>query len=233
MAPGRQIEVYSMAVPAYTSYQGLNWLRRDIGSLKPDIVTICYGWNDVSARPLTDREAMPNDWFHVTSRWLLAHSQALTHFSRWRHTKNIKKQPAPGPWNTHRVTQDEFVANNLEMARIVQAHGAQPVFIGTIYRDSQGNPGEAALIKQYRDALRTNAAASKIPFLEMTELTEAGFPNNSMLFGESIHPNGWGHEHMRDYLFNFLSAQGMLKAIDLPKATPTPNHPVFSRSKSR
>ena len=55
MTPGRPIEVFSMAVPAYTSYQGLNWLRRDIGSLKPDIVTICFGWNDVSARPLTDR----------------------------------------------------------------------------------------------------------------------------------------------------------------------------------
>jgi lysophospholipase L1-like esterase len=222
MNPGRQVEVYSMAVPAYTSYQGLNWLRRDIGSLKPDIVTICFGWNDVSARPLTDRQAMPNDWFHVTSRWLLAHSQALTHFSRWRHTRNVKKQPAPGPWNTHRVPQDEFVANNLEMARIARANGAQPVLIGTIYRDSQANPGEAALIKQYRDALRAAATASNIPFLEMTELTEAGFPDNSRLFGESIHPNGWGHEHMRDYLFKFLSDQGMLKAIDIPKKPPTP-----------
>ena len=114
------------------------------------------------------------------------------------------------------------MANNLEMARIARAHGAQPVLIGTIYRDSQANPGEAALIKQYRDALRTAAAASNIPFLEMTELTEAGFPDNSRLFGESIHPNGWGHEHMRDYLFKFLSDQGMLKAIDIPKKPATP-----------
>ncbi|HEX8077004.1 MAG TPA: hypothetical protein VF511_04255, partial [Chthoniobacterales bacterium] len=41
--PNRQIEVFPMAVPGYTSHQGLAWLRRDIDYLQPDMVIASFG----------------------------------------------------------------------------------------------------------------------------------------------------------------------------------------------
>src|SRR5262249_54878478 len=56
--PGKQIEVIAMAVPGYTSHQGLAWLRRDIAVLEPDVLTVSFGWNDVSFSDVPDREAI-------------------------------------------------------------------------------------------------------------------------------------------------------------------------------
>src|SRR6185436_6118589 len=46
--PGRDIDVVTMAVPGYTSSQGLAWLRRDIDELRPDLLITSFGWNDAS-----------------------------------------------------------------------------------------------------------------------------------------------------------------------------------------
>src|SRR5207244_4303724 len=79
-------EVLPLAVPGYSSHQGLAWLRRDLAGLRPDLVTLCYGWNDVDHRSAADREAMPMDALHVASRRLVVHSQALLHLGLlWRH----------------------------------------------------------------------------------------------------------------------------------------------------
>src|SRR5438128_1916643 len=85
--PGKLIEVIPLAVPAYTTYQGLNLLRYEIDFLKPDVVTVCFGWNDVCLRPVPDRQSMPVDWPHLAVRSLMSHSQALIHFSQWRHNQ--------------------------------------------------------------------------------------------------------------------------------------------------
>src|SRR5262249_36574622 len=63
--PGREIEVVPLAVPGYTSHQGLAWLRRDIDRYTPDIVTACFGWNDINHRARTDRQTIATDAWSV------------------------------------------------------------------------------------------------------------------------------------------------------------------------
>src|ERR1044071_5186309 len=46
--PGKQIDVITLAVPGYTSHQGLAWLKRDIDRLRPDLLVVSFGWNDAS-----------------------------------------------------------------------------------------------------------------------------------------------------------------------------------------
>ena len=79
----KQIEVITMAVPGYTSHQGLAWLQRDIDRLKPDLLTISFGWNDASFSDVPDREAIKTNWRAVTVRWLVDHSQAFAHATHW------------------------------------------------------------------------------------------------------------------------------------------------------
>lgn len=210
--PGKRIEVIPLAAPAYSSYQGLNWLKRDIGSLEPDVVTVCFGWNDVCLRPVADRESMPVDFAHVAARGLLVHSQALAHFAKWRHRKPAKENPHGGP-PVPRVSKDDYVANLLEISKLARAHGAKVVWIGQVYQNAQSNPAEAKLVKEYRDSLREAAAANGILYLQIDELTETNSPMNISLFGELIHPNAAGHQVMARELLKFLDEHGMLDSL--------------------
>ena len=215
--PGKQIDAFPLAVPAYTSLQGLNWLKRDIDWLKPDVVTVCFGWNDICLRSVPDRTVMPSDWLHVTVRSLMEHSQALIHFAHWSHTQRVKKRPENGAFTIPRVPPNDYAANLLETARIARQHGAQPLIIGAVYRDAQANPAEAALMKKYRDALRSAAETHRVPYLEIRELTEANYPANIPLFGELIHPSYEGHKVMTRELLKFFAEHNMLGSLRAPQ----------------
>jgi lysophospholipase L1-like esterase len=214
--PGRQIEVIALAVPGYTSYQGLLWLQRDIAALQPDVVTACFGWNDIGLRMQPDSVVMPAGWARVTYRRLMSHSQALTHLTLWLQRRKAKTNAPAPPATTPRVPQAEFVNNMLEIARLAREHGAAALFIAPVYRDAVTNPPEAARIKGHRDALRAAAQAHGIPFLEMQALTETNYPATQQLFGELIHPNHEGHRLMATELLNYFATHDTLKGYNVP-----------------
>ncbi|MDT7541667.1 MAG: hypothetical protein QOE33_1571 [Acidobacteriota bacterium] len=213
--PDRKIEVIALAVPGYTSYQGLAWLRREIEWLEPDVVTACFGWNDVGLRSVPDRELMPDDFWHVAYRTIVSRSQALSHFTLWmqrRRARDTTHKPAITP----RVPRDEFAANMVEIAQLAEAHNARAILIGTVYRDAVTNPGEAAQVKAHRDALRAAAAEHGVPYLEIPELMETA--NSQNLFGELIHPNHEGHRLMALSLLKFFAAYNTLKGLNVPQS---------------
>ena len=51
-------EAFNMAMHGYSSLQGLTLFRMRGKALLPDIVVICYGWNDQWLSPKTDRQQM-------------------------------------------------------------------------------------------------------------------------------------------------------------------------------
>ena len=195
--PGKSIEVVPLAVPAYTTLQGLNCLKREIDWLKPDVVTACFGWNDVCLRPVPDRESMPTDFAHVAARTLLVHSQAVTHFAKWRARERERAEGNRGSeGSVARISRDDYVANLLEICELSRAHSARAVVIGQVYRDAQAIPAQAKLVREYRDTLREAAAAKGVSYLQVDELIETNYPANDRLFGELIHPNADGHQVM-------------------------------------
>lgn len=217
--PGRQIEVIALAVPGYTTHQGLAWLRRDFGYLQPDIVTACFGWNDVGLRAQSDSEAMPVNWIYVISRRLMSYSQAVTHLTQWlRRRGQANAQPPAARSTIPRVPQTEYVNNLLEITRLSQNRGAAPLIIAPVYRDTVTNPPEAERIKNHRDALRTAAQQAGIPYLEIQELTETNHPATKALFGELIHPNHEGHRLMATALLKHFATQNMLKGLVAPQS---------------
>jgi len=217
--PGRSIEVITMAVPGYTSHQGLAWLRRDIDQLQPDLLTINFGWNDVSFSDVPDREAVRTDNTAVALRWLIDHSQAFAHATRWLRSRQsvnstLRVRPAP------RVSQQEYVANMLAMAQLAKTRNAATVVIAAPYRDIVNTAPEGNLIKPYRDALRNGLEQQGVPFLEILELTEKAYPSNEGWFGERIHPNHMGHRLMTSELLNLMNSTGGLRDVKLPTLVP-------------
>ena len=44
--PGAGIEVFNGGGPGYTSFQGLKYFTQELLAYKPDLVVLCFGWND-------------------------------------------------------------------------------------------------------------------------------------------------------------------------------------------
>jgi len=211
--PGRKIEVFPMAVPGYTSHQGLAWLQRDIDQLQPDMVIASFGWNDVSSSDIPDRDAIRTDFYPVAIRWLIDHSQAFAHATRWLRSRNPRSQGQihPGP----RVSQLEYLNNFSKIVDLVRSRGAAIVVVGAPYRDASTNPPEAELLKQYRAALRANMKEQKVPYLEVLELTEAASPANEGFFGELIHPNNMGHRLLASELLKLMERERLLADLNV------------------
>jgi lysophospholipase L1-like esterase len=217
--PGRQIEVIDMAVPGYTSHQGLAWLRRDVDYLQPDLLIVSFGWNDASASDAPDQETIRTNWYVVATRWLIDHSQAFAHATNWlRGTKTQQSsahtKPAP------RVSAAEYVSNFRAIVELARARQIGVMVIAAPYRDRVTNPPEAELMIGYRTALRARMEQSQVPFLQIIELTEAAAPANDGFFGELIHPNQMGHRLLAFELLKVLRAKGMLKDLSVPEFLP-------------
>jgi lysophospholipase L1-like esterase len=215
--PNRRIEVFPMAVPGYTTHQGLAWLRRDIEVLQPDMVIVSFGWNDVSASDIPDRESINTRWVSLANRWLIDRSQAFAHATRWFHSRNgpplVVTNPAP------RVSETEYVNNFTAIVNLARNHGASVIVIGAPYRDSTTNPPEAQLMTRYRGALKS-AIQSQSPYLEILELTEAAGGVNEGFFGELIHPNHMGHRLMASELLKLMAQHSLLGDLNVPAFVP-------------
>ncbi len=216
--PNRDIEVVNLAVPGYSSHQGLAWLQRDINSLQPNIVTISFGWNDASLSDVPDRQAIRTGWSAFTVRWLIDHSQAFAHASSWlrsgQSTQTIRTRPVS------RVSQAEYLRNTLKMAQLARARGAHVVVIAAPYRDRAQDAPEGDAMLDNRIALRSFMETYKVPFLEIRELTQEAHPSNEGWFGERIHPNHMGHRLITSELLKLLSSRGMLNDLSVPALTP-------------
>ncbi len=217
--PGRKIEVFPMAVPGYTSHQGLAWLRRDIDYLQPDMVIASFGWNDASLSDAPDREVIDTRWSPVAGRWLIDHSQVIAHAARWFRSRKEVKAVAPRTPEP-RVSQKEYVENFNAIVRLAKEHGAAVIVIGAPYRDSFTNPPEAQLMTQYRAWLKADMQNSQTPYLEILELTEAAGSVNLGFFGELIHPNHMGHRLMASELLEMMSERRLLGDLNVPKFVP-------------
>jgi lysophospholipase L1-like esterase len=224
--PASRIEVVTMAVPGYTSHQGLAWLRRDIDELQPDLLIASFGWNDASFSDVPDREAIRTNWSAVAVRWLIDHSQAFAHATHWLRAREAREQqqnpatPQAARRPAARVSQQEYLNNMLAIQDLARQRGASVIVIAAPYRDNDPNAPEADLMLQYRVALGTTMRQRGIPFVEIRELTSEAYPSNEGWFGERIHPNHMGHRLMASELLKLMGATHMLKDLKIPELVP-------------
>lgn len=221
--PQKQIEVVNMAVPGYTSHQGLAWLRRDIDWLKPDLLIVSFGWNDASLSDVVDREAVNTSWPAFGTRWLVDHSQAFAHATRWlrsRQQHEYKDRPPSRTRPQARVSQNEYLGNLVAIEELARQHGASVIVMAAPYRDHSAEAPEADLMLQYRIALGTTMRLRKIPFLEIRELTEEAYPANEGWFGERIHPNHMGHRLIASELLKLIGTSRALPDLNVPSLIP-------------
>lgn len=228
--PSRNIEVITMAVPGYTSHQGLAWLRRDIERFSPALLIVSFGWNDASLSDVPDREAIKTNWYAVAVRRLIDSSQAFAHVTHWLRSRRFVEQqarnqaqpqlPVPATRPTARVSQQDYLDNMLAIENLAHQNGSAVVVIAAPYRDHAAEAPEADLMRQYRLTLGSTMKERGVPFLEIRELTEDAYPANEGWFGERIHPNHMGHRLITSELLKLISSNGMLPELNVPVLIP-------------
>jgi lysophospholipase L1-like esterase len=215
--PGRSLEVVNLAVPGYSSRQGLALLEREIGALAPDLVLVCFGWNDVSVREQADADAMPMGPAAVLTRRLVGSSQLLLRASLALRGPLARARGRSCALRlVPRVDQGGFVANVLACAQLARSRGARAVVLGPLFGGTKNEHPDMQRMADYRRALREAAERAGVPFFERRDFTEAGRPDNQGLFPvEPIHPGERGHELYAEALLRFLAEEGILASLGL------------------
>lgn len=108
--------VFNGGVPGYTSYQGLKYFKNELLSYQPDVIVVCYGWNDhwQSENKLPDKLQKPS--YHILyQKWktlgFLTHQ--LLKFKQ-------KHYQCVGPEKFHRVSLADYESNLKEIITIAR-----------------------------------------------------------------------------------------------------------------
>lgn len=173
-APNRTVESINLAVPGYTSFQGVRLMEKYIPLLEPDVVVIGYGFNDSTVRNFTEAEvqaSLPSSGSGMLAR-LLSRSPLFelivnkVRKSRVKdnigvHSLVIDKKKG----GVSRVPLDEYVDNVRAMVETVEKTGGTAVLL------------DINLVNYYGDAvLRRIAKEKQIPFLSAREVLERAAP---------------------------------------------------------
>jgi lysophospholipase L1-like esterase len=109
-ALGSKVEILTAAVPGYSSYQGLAWLRSQLLAVRPDLVVVYFGWNDHwRATGRTDRD----------------YAASLSP-GRLRLLSLLRRRPTIPPL---RVPADDYRANLTAIVAEVTAAGGRVLFV--------------------------------------------------------------------------------------------------------
>ena len=216
------LDVVPMGIPGYTSHQGRLWLEREIEALDPDLITICFGFNDTSVG-LSDRSTLSTSWPRRAARHVVYSSQALTHLIVA--TKPLLARPVvpdAGTLEEHpRVTAAEYLENIRAMVDMARSRGARALVVGQLYRNVQSHvtPQHNQRIADYRRALDRACAEWEVPFLEVPLLTEAKQDDNGAFFVDGEHPSPLGHRILAEAMLDLIVARGLLPD---PSVAPAP-----------
>lgn len=110
-------EVINAGMPGFSVYEGLILLKhRNLMGLKPDIVIICYGWNDHMHQEMSDRLI---SYQRFLNNFLNSHS-AFWKYLSYKYEKAVKKKLPSPKKQILRVNNSEYksyLSNMIHMAR--------------------------------------------------------------------------------------------------------------------
>lgn len=204
--PEKNPVIFNAGVPGYTSFQGLKYFTSELLSYRPDIISVCYGWNDhwQSGNKIPDKLQQPPNEF---TRKILKKSRALTFLRDSILRTKQNKYSCGGPAKYHRVSLSDNESNLQSFIDIAKKNGITIILMTAPYLN--GLEDWIPTHKQYNAVVRRLAKINNVPLVDLVDT----FKDRRDLFIEpeedKVHYNWQGAEIVADSLKKII-----LKNID-------------------
>ncbi|MFH1379983.1 MAG: GDSL-type esterase/lipase family protein [bacterium] len=206
--PSRKIEVINAGVPGYTSRQGLVRYQYYGKELNPDIITVCYGANDVLERYyLSDSEIIKESPVYMKMCSIL---ERIRLFRVVKKLLRFKKPAANKDVKVHRVSHLEYADNIERIVRMAKKRKRKIILIMPPVKIFLSRDHFLS-IEKYREHLREIAEKYNISLLIAPELTGTALVEESEYFLDKVHTNAKGNALMAQHIFNILSEQDFIQ----------------------
>jgi len=168
-----RFKVYNCGVPGYSTFQGLRMLREFLPILKPQIVTICYGWNDhwAAGFDIEDKDQ------RTAPQWVLNAQNLLSESYLYRSIKYLllakyektKQYRFDRQSVRYRVSLDDFAVNLSDIITYCRSNGVKPILLTTPIGDA--DPGVMNSMENYHE--RYNQTVRRIADEQTVPLVDA------------------------------------------------------------
>ncbi len=221
----QKYEVLNAGVGSYSSYQGLQRLKRYVLNYQPDIVTIFFGWNDHWFAQNDDKNIRMRGDFEIFIVNILEKFRAYqaAHYLFRKVLGAFQGKPVGQKQFVFRVSPEDYRANLKEMIRAVRERGAQAVLFTAPYEPSQLKaswvfplPSEqlANVHENFNQVVRKLAAETQTPLIDLSMevkvLRDADPVRAAELFSDGIHYTPFGCETVAKLIYVNLKKLGLI-----------------------
>jgi lysophospholipase L1-like esterase len=153
-------EAFNVGVYGYSSLQGLRLFQKEVKTLKPDVVTILYGWNDHWLCDVTDSRRMA---VKMNSFWgaLLLDGLRQKRFYMllmWAINPGRNNLTSAGQ-RQYRVPPAEYRATLTQFVKEIRAAGAIPILVTAARRNAMSKKKGSALSPEQANRAHDEYAA--------------------------------------------------------------------------
>jgi lysophospholipase L1-like esterase len=221
---GIKAETINAGVFGYTSHQGLNQLRKRIAALRPDIITICYNWNDHAGaiqmfgsggKPWEKGVQKPDRDLPSTKR--MGVLVTLSHLRIFQFLENaiLKAEASSVPAvededtmsadlhsKIRRVPPEHYKDNLRTMIQVARANKITPVLLTQSFNPKQGPRRNIhrEIQKKYNEMIIEVAKGENVLYVDPTPSLET----EATLFTSNTHPSVRGHKKIARLLANAI-----------------------------
>lgn len=181
-------EVYNLAQPGYSTYQGALLFRRWYTAVRPDIVVLSFGWNDIWPTPrFTDRQTAAIA--RLTNHPLAMLAQQTGIYALLNRLARIWQSRPDGTAYRPRVPKAEVRALLDEMIGEAERQGAKVVLLVPPHPCWWGGDGGllASLVAEVYSKFRDRVLSPRLTPMRCGAADAAGY-----FFNDDFHPNARG-----------------------------------------
>lgn len=219
--PEEKISSANLGVSGWSTYQGLQQLKRDITGLRPKIVTIYYGWNDHwIGFGIEDK-----DINHLNS-------SVLYHFQKLRFTQLITKFIVAlnlKEIRPERVSAKDFRDNLVNMVNIAKENGIIPILLTAPTSHEKGNEPQhlqerwikdindlVPLHQKYISIVKDVARNENVILCDLDAVFKKMPPDsvlNKYFYSDGVHPRPAGDHIIAETLLNCFEENKLFEKI--------------------
>jgi lysophospholipase L1-like esterase len=218
---GMKVETINAGVFGYTSYQGLNQLQKRILPLRPDIITICYNWNDHAGAiqmfgsagktgvqkpdrdlPVEKRSGALVALSHLRIFQFLENAVLRAESYSARAVENEDTEQSKEDSKIRRVPPEHYRQNLVMMIEVARANKIVPVLLTQSFnpKDRPQNRIHRQIQKKYNEIVIEVANKENVLYVDPAPSLEA----EADFFTSNTHPSVRGHKRISQLLSNAI-----------------------------